>query len=114
MKPNIQVWFSNRRAKWRRHNQQTPQQQNRVSEPGLTSPHNSAIGGPTGPILGSIFRPYNELISNFILQNGGMIPGRFQDSQNSQNHGNPGRTEIPSSDHGNAKQEPDEPQIDVD
>ena len=111
MKPNIQVWFSNRRAKWRRHNQQTPQQQNRVSEPGLTSPHNSTIGGPTGPILGSIFRPYNELISNFILQNGGMIPGQ---NPAAGLHGNPGRTETPSSDHGNAKQEPDEPQIDVD
>ena len=29
-------------------------------------------------------------------------------------HGNPGRKEIPFSNHGNAKQEPDEPQIEVD
>ena len=40
-----------------------------------------------------------------------MIPGQSPVGL----HGNPGRIEMPSSDdHGNAKQEPDEPQIDVD
>ena len=39
-----------------------------------------------------------------------MIPGQSPVGL----HGNPGRIEIPSSDHVNAKQELDEPQIDVD
>ena len=77
----------------------------------VAGPHNNSVGGPTGHILSIIIQPYNKLISNFILQNGGMIPGQ---SPAAALHGNPGRTETPSSDHGNAKQEPDEPQIDVD
>ena len=40
-----------------------------------------------------------------------MIPGQ---SPAAGLHGNPGRTETLSSDHGNTKQESDEPQIDVD
>ena len=40
-----------------------------------------------------------------------MIPGQ---SPATGLHGNPGRRELSFSDHGHAKQEPDEPQIDVD
>ena len=66
---------------------------------------------PHRPDFGQHLPPYNELINNFILQNGEIILGQ---SPATGLHGNPGRTETPSSNHGNAKEEPDEPQIDVD